>query len=168
MLFFYFLPLILRVIRFDQFKSRGLTPGEIKLCQQVFADLIDYSAVKIMNHPYLPWQSKYVIMAPAGYIHARNLHYREDYSKENQSYQGLFIHEMAHIYQYQHKMNVLLKGALLQTTAFLSLGKYNPYKYQFNPNKCFSDYNIEQQGNIARDIFLKKIPNIILQAGINR
>ncbi|ENU63150.1 MULTISPECIES: hypothetical protein [Acinetobacter] len=164
----YFLPFILRLVRFEQFKCRSLTSGEIKISQQVFGNLIDYSRVKIMNHPYLPWQSTHVIMAPSGYIHVRNLNYREDYSRESLSYQALFIHEMAHIYQHQCRINVLLKGAFLQSAYFLSLGKYNPYKYQFNPNKSFSTYNIEQQGDIARDIFLKKIPNIILNPKINR
>ena len=97
----YFLPFILRLVRFEQFKCRSLTSGEIKISQQVFGNLIDYSRVKIMNHPYLPWQSKHVIMAPSGYIHVRNLNYREDYSRESLSYQALFIHEMAHIYQHQ-------------------------------------------------------------------
>ncbi|WP_244782543.1 hypothetical protein [Acinetobacter sp. F-1] len=160
----YALPFILRFIRFEQFKCRNLTAGEIRICQQVFGNLIDYSAVRIMNHPYLPWQSSHVIMAPSGYIHARNLNYREDYSCESLAYQALFIHEMTHIYQYQQQINVVLKGAFLQSAYFLSLGKYNPYKYQFNPNKSFSQYNIEQQGDIARDIFLKKIPNIILDS----
>ena len=93
----YFLPFILRLVRFEQFKCRSLTPGEIKISQQVFGNLIDYSRVKIMNHPYLPWQSKHVIMAPSGYIHVRNLNYREDYSRESLSYQALFIHEMVSI-----------------------------------------------------------------------
>lgn len=75
---------------------------------------------------------------------------------------------MAHIYQYQQNINVLFKGAFLQAAYFLSMGKYNPYKYQFNPNKSFLDYNIEQQGDIARDIFLKKIPNIILKNQLSR
>ncbi|MFV5503328.1 hypothetical protein [Acinetobacter sp. 226] len=162
MLFYAALPFILKLVRFEQFKCRSLTPGEISICQQVFGNLIDYSTVKVMNHPYLPWQSRHVIMAPSGYIHARNLNYREDYSQESLAYQALFIHEMTHIYQYQQKINVVLKGALLQSAYFLSLRKYNPYKYQFNPNKSFSHYNIEQQGDIARDIFLKRIPNIIL------
>ena len=162
MLFYAALPFILKLVRFEQFKCRSLTPGEISICQQVFGNLIDYSTVKVMNHPYLPWQSRYVIMAPSGYIHARNLNYRENYSHESLAYQALFIHEMTHIYQYQQKINVVLKGALLQSAYFLSLRKYNPYKYQFNPNKSFSHYNIEQQGDIARDIFLKRIPNIIL------
>ena len=162
MLFYAALPFILKLIHFEQFKYRSLTPGEINICQQVFGNLIDYSTVKVLNHPYLPWQSRHVIMAPSGYIHARNLNYREDYSQESLAYQALFIHEMTHIYQYQQKINVVLKGAILQSAYFLSFRKYNPYKYQFNPNKSFSHYNIEQQGDIARDIFLKRIPNIIL------
>ena len=55
MLFYAALPFILKLVRFEQFKCRSLTPGEISICQQVFGNLIDYSTVKVMNHPYLPW-----------------------------------------------------------------------------------------------------------------
>lgn len=160
---FNFIPLIIRVLKLERFKCRSLTAGEIALCQSVFGSLIDYTQVKIMNHPYLPWQSKHVVMAPCGYIHARSPHYSHDYSQESRAYQGLFIHEMAHIYQYQQNINVLLRGALLQSAFFLSLGKYNPYKYQLKADKPYFDYNIEQQGDIARDIFFKRIDNIIIQ-----
>lgn len=158
----HFIPLIIHILKLEQFKCRRLTAGEISLCQTVFADLIDYSQVKIMNHPYLPWQAKHVIMAPSGYIHARSPNYSSDYSMESTSYQGLFIHEMTHIYQYQQNIQVLLRGAILQSAFFLSFGKYNPYRYQLKANKAFFDYNIEQQGDIARDIFFKRIHNIIL------
>ena len=153
---------ILRLIQFPAFKGRGLTSGEIRICQSVFSDLIDYSTVHIMNHPYLPWQARDVIMAPKGYIHARNMHYKEDYSQESLNYQALFIHEMTHILQHQQHINVLLKGTILQTAYFISFKQYNPYAYTLKSNKSFWEYNIEQQGDIARDIFLKKIPNIIL------
>lgn len=157
-----FIPLIIQLLKLERFKCRDLTAGEIQLSQTVFGDLIDYSQVKIMNHPYLPWQAKHVIMAPSGYIHARSPNYSHDYSAESRTYQGLFIHEMAHIYQYQQKIHVLLHGALLQSAFFLSFGKYNPYQYTLKPNKAFFDYNIEQQGDIARDIFFNRIQNIIL------
>lgn len=156
------LNLFIKVLKLDRFKCRELSAGEIKLCQGVFADKIDYSTVKIMNHPYLPWQSKYVIMAPQGFIHARSFNYKQDYSIESIAYQALFIHEMTHVMQHQHHVNVLLKGAILQATYYLSLKRYNPYLYELKSNKKFNEYNIEQQGDIARDIFLKKIPNIIV------
>jgi hypothetical protein len=67
-----FLFLLLRLIRFPQFKCRQLTAGEIQMCRSVFGDRIDYGKVHVMNHPFLPWQPKHILMAPNGYIHARN------------------------------------------------------------------------------------------------
>lgn len=73
------------------------------------------------------------------------------------------VGKLAHILQHQQQTNVLLKGAILQLSYYLSFKRYDPYHYQFVQGKAFADYNIEQQGDIARDIFFKKIPNIILQ-----
>jgi hypothetical protein len=157
------LSVLIPFLKLDQFKCRQLTPAEIQLCEPIFGHLIDYSQVRIMNHLFVPWQSAWVVMAPCGDIHAHNRHYKADYSQASLGYQALFIHEMTHIYQYQQGINVLLRGALLQTAFFLTGKKYNPYAYRLKSNKTFNCYNIEQQGDIARDIFLKKIPNIILQ-----
>ena len=154
---------LFRIFKIDRFKTRPLTYGEIALCKSVFGDLIDYEKVQVMNHPFLPWQSVHVFMAPTGYIHARSFNYSIDYSKQSLGYQAVFIHEMAHVYQHQKNINVLLKGALLQSAYFLSFKKYNPYRYTLSADKSFFDYNIEQQGDIAKDIFLGKIDNIILK-----
>lgn len=164
MLFWFMLT---RILKLDRFRYRHLSLGEIQLCQRVFANLIDYSQVKIMNHPYLPWQSINMLMAPEGYIHVRNRHYALDYSQQSLAYQALFIHEMTHVYQYQQGVHVLWHGALLQCAYFLSFRKYNPYAYQFKTQKNFWHYNIEQQGDIARDIFLGKIDNILLRDALH-
>lgn len=156
-----FLVLLLRLIRFPQFKCRQLTVGEIQMCRSVFGDRIDYGKAHVMNHPFLPWQPKHILMAPNGYIHVRNALFKDDYSKETASYRAVFIHEMTHIFQHQHGINVVLRGAILQTAYFLSFGRYNPYQYSYIPGKSFWTYNIEQQGDIARDIYLQKLPNII-------
>lgn len=156
------LPHLIQILKLDRFHYRELTAGEIQLCRSVYADLIDYPRVKVMNHPYLPWQARNVLMAPQGYLHIRNAHFKADYSQENLGYQAVFIHEMAHVYQHQQGINVLIRGAVLQSAFYLSLRKYNPYHYQIKTGKKFQEYNIEQQGDIAKDIFLGKIPNIIL------
>ena len=158
------LPHLIQLLKLDRFQCRGLTSGEIELCRSVYADLIDYDRVKVMNHPFLPWQPQHIFMAPQGYIHIRNAHFSVDFSQENLSYQSIFIHEMAHVYQHQQGIPVLFKGAILQTAFYLSMGKYNPYHYQLKAHKAFHEYNIEQQGDIAKDIFLGKIPNIILKS----
>ncbi|MDV2470101.1 hypothetical protein QR674_14055 [Acinetobacter chinensis] len=159
--------LLFRLFKMEQFKVRHLTPGEIEISQQVFGNLIDYAQVKVMNHPYLPWQSVGIFMAPDGYIHLKDADFCEDFSCLSLGYQAVFIHEMAHVYQYQRQINVLLKGAVLQSALYLSLGKYNPYHYTLKKGKDYFDYNIEQQGDIAKDIYLKRIENIILNKDIS-
>ncbi|OTG81762.1 hypothetical protein [Acinetobacter sp. ANC 4648] len=154
--------ILFRLLKLDCFKCRSLTEGEINICKTVFGDLIDYHLVKIMNHPYLPWQPAGILMAPEGYLHLKDADYCDDFSQQNLAYQAIFVHEMAHIYQFQRKVNVLFQGAILQIAFYGTLGKYNPYKYMLKADKAYFDYNIEQQGDIAKDIFLKKIPNIIL------
>lgn len=150
-----------RLFKLEQFKCRQLTRGEIELCQGVFGDLIDYAQARIMNHPFLPWQPNGILMAPMGSLQLKPADYVADFSKENIHVQAVFIHEMAHVYQYQQNLNVLYKGALLQSAYYLSLKYYNPYQYRLSQAKPYLNYNIEQQGDIAKDIFLNKIENII-------
>lgn len=140
---------------------RHLTAGEITLAKTVFSDLLDYTKVRIINYPYIPWQGSEVFIAPNGQIFVGDIHYKDDYSLESPMYQQVFIHEMAHVLQHQQGVFVLLHGAYLQSAYYLTFKKYNPYFYHYSPDKNFWDYNIEQQGKIAEDIYLGKIPNII-------
>lgn len=165
MLYFYWW--LFRLLDIETFKCRRLSLGEIKISQMVFGDLIDYSKVLIMNQPYLPWQPVGILMAPNGCIYMKDADFFEDFSQKNLSTQALFIHEMAHIYQHQTHVNVLFKGAILQIAFYITYGKYNPYTYNLENHKKYEDYNIEQQGDIARDIFLRKIKNIILETPAN-
>lgn len=140
---------------------RPLTQGEIALAYPVFGELLDYDRVRIVNYPYVPWQSADVLIAPNGFIFVGDRHYRGDYSAESLSYQTLLIHELTHVLQYQQGVGVLWRGAMLQSLYYLSFYKYNPYRYRFDRQKSFWAYNIEQQGKIAEAIFLGQLPNII-------
>ncbi|KXO83949.1 hypothetical protein AYK86_07805 [Acinetobacter venetianus] len=157
-----FISSLIIYLKIDQFQYRQLTTGEIEMARSVFGYLINYKEVKIFNIPYLPWQPENIFIAPNGNLFVHPKYFRSDYSSCSTNLQGVFIHEMAHILQFQQQTNVILKGAILQLGYYLSLKKYNPYHYHFIQGKAFSDYNIEQQGDVARDIFLNKIPNIIL------
>ncbi len=157
-----FISSLIIYLKIDQFQYRQLTTDEIEMASSVFGHLINYKEVKIFNTPYLPWQPENIFIAPNGNLFVHPKYFRSDYSSCSTNLQGVFIHEMAHILQFQQQTNVILKGAILQLGYYLSFKKYNPYHYYFIQGKAFSDYNIEQQGDIARDIFLNKIPNIIL------
>jgi len=150
-------------LKMNQFNYRGLTAGEIEIARPVFGELINYAQIKIFNIPYLPWQPVNIFMAPNGNLFVHQKYFSADYSKCALPLQGIFIHELAHILQFQQHTNVIVKGAILQLGYYLSFKHYDPYQYHFKPDKAFSSYNIEQQGDIARDIFFKKIPNIILR-----
>lgn len=160
-LIFYFLIHLIPILKLDQFCCRTLTAGEIEICQSVFSNLIDYDQVRIFSQRFLPWQPVGIIMAPCGAIYLHPENYCLDFSCQPLAHRAVFIHEMAHIYQHQQKINVLLQGAILQTAYYLSFKYYTPYHYVLQSKRDYFSYNIEQQGNIARDIYLGKIENII-------
>ncbi len=87
-------------------------------------------------------------MAPNGNIYFDpdgNL-YRDDFGSADISFQALFIHEMTHIWQHQQGTNVAARGLFNRSYNYLPL----------KPGKAFSDYGIEQQGDIVRDYFYLK------------
>ncbi|OOR88177.1 hypothetical protein B0181_08810 [Moraxella caviae] len=140
---------------------RHLTAGEITLARSVFGVLMNYEKVRIVNYPYLPWQTDDVLIAPNGWVFVSDKHYQDDFSQCGARYAQVFIHEMTHVFQYQQGINVLWRGAWLQSLHYLSFLKYNPYHYRLDETKNFWEYNIEQQGKICEDIYLGKIKNIV-------
>ncbi|EHU1558955.1 hypothetical protein A1Z55_RS12760 [Acinetobacter baumannii] len=153
-----------KILKIQDFEYRGLTDGEVEIAKKVFNDLINYNEVKIFNIPYLPWQPKDILMAPNGRLFVSKQVFAKDYSKCSIVMQGVFIHELTHVLQYQKHTNVVVKGFILQSAYYLSFKIYDPYKYKLINGKRFEQYNIEQQGDIARDIFFEKIPNIIIRS----
>lgn len=150
----------------SSYQARSLTQQEKILVQSVFGDKINYNTPKIIPRPFLPWQQKGMFMAPNGNIYINSSDYSENYALESKYIQELFIHEMTHIMQFQKGVNVLLTGAALQIAYYLSFKLYNPYKYVYYKDKPFEAYNIEQQGDIARDICSGRIPNMICKPNI--
>ena len=97
----------------DAEAGRALSEGEISLAKDVFGDSIDYSTVRLRDEDYVPWQGKDYVMAPNGHIYfGEELRGVADWSLESLQRQGLFIHEMTHVWQHQHGVNVLLVGGL--------------------------------------------------------
>lgn len=132
--------------------ARLLTPGERTLARSIYADTIDYASVRIHHRSFIFWQGANYIITPNGHIYlGRNLRGLTDFSAANLAMQGLFIHEMAHVWQYQHGINVLLRGAVEQVKHFLG---FNQYRYRLESGKPLAAYKLEQQGDILRDFFL--------------
>ena len=129
--------------------SRPLTPGEIELARSVFADAIDYSEVRLIKRKWWPFHPRTIVMAPSGHIHfhPRGPHWSEDFSKEPLHRQGLFIHEMTHVWQSQKSGRFYLP---------LMRHPFCRYRYRLVPGRPFHRYGLEQQAEIVRHVFLAR------------
>ena len=127
--------------------ARSLTPGEIMLARSVFGDAIDYSQVRLVRRKWWPFQPKGIVMAPTGSIHfhPKSPLWSDDFSNERLSLQGLFIHEMTHVWQVQARGRFYL---LLMRHPFCR------YSYRLIDGRPFDRYGLEQQAELVRHRFL--------------
>jgi len=127
--------------------SRPLTPGENELARSIFGDAIDYGQVRLIRGRWWPFQPKGVVMAPTGNIHFHPASdkWSNDFSLEPLSAQGLFIHEMTHVWQTQTRGRFYLP---------LMRHPFCRYAYELVPDKSFDRYGLEQQAEIVRHAFL--------------
>jgi hypothetical protein len=139
-------------------KGRPLTVYELNIARGVFGDSIDYSKVRIIKGKYFAGQSDGIPMAPNG-----NIYWPQDNGDLTTVDSVTFIHEMTHVYQHQHGVNVRAEGIPLQVAHRHPLMGYDAYAYDFVQGKPFESYTIEQQSEIAEGIFLGYLPNIIPQ-----
>lgn len=86
-------------------------------------------------------------MAPTGHIHfhPRSQLYCDDFAGAALSLQGLFIHEMTHVWQTQQKGRWYLP---------LMRHPLCCYHYSLKPGWALHRYGIEQQAEIVRHVFL--------------
>lgn len=126
-------------------RSRHLTVGEIALARSMFGDAIDYAGVTIRQRKWAFFQPRETVMAPSGHLHFHPLgsRYRDDFAAAPIEDQGLFIHEMTHVWQHQRGL-------------FLPLRRHPfcRYAYALKPGQPFDRYGIEQQAEIVRHAFL--------------
>jgi len=127
--------------------DRPLTVGEIELARSVFVDAIDYDRVRLVRRKWWPFQPKGVVMAPTGNIHFHPASplWSNDFSKERLSLQGLFIHEMTHVWQSQTRGRFYL---------VLMRHPFCRYSYKLIEGRTFDRYGLEQQAELVRHQFL--------------
>ena len=127
--------------------ARPLTAGEIELARSMFGDAIDYRAVRLVRRKWWLFQPKGIVMAPTGNIHfhPESRLWSDDFSKERLSLQGLFIHEMTHVWQAQSRGRFYLP---------LMRHPFCRYTYQLVEGRPFGRYGLEQQAEMVRHRFL--------------
>ena len=131
-------------------KSRSLTTGERKIIAFVFGDALDPEGVEIRRRKWWPFQPRNTLMAPCGHLHvpAKSELWSDDYAAEDVKLQGLFVHEMTHIWQAQTKGRFYLP---------LMRHPFCRYAYEVESGRPFGNYGIEQQAEIVRHAFIQRL-----------
>lgn len=129
--------------------ERALTAGERALVANVFGSAIDTAPVRIRRRRWFPFQPVGTVMAPMGHIHfaAASPHYEKDFAEAPLSAQGLFIHEMVHVWQTQTRGRWWLP---------LMRHPFCRYSYHYDPARPFECYGIEQQAELVRHLFMAR------------
>ncbi|UAK26664.1 vgr related protein [Sphingomonas nostoxanthinifaciens] len=124
---------------------RSLTAGECALARSIYCDAIDLSRVEMRRRKWWPLQPRNIVMAPSGHIHfhPHSPAYHDDFAHAPLGLQGLFVHELCHVWQHQQGL-------------FLPLRRHPfcRYDYRIVPGQSFVAYGIEQQAEIVRHAFL--------------
>lgn len=126
--------------------ERPLTSGEVALARSMFGDAIDCGVVRIVRRKWFPFQPAKVTMAPQGHIHfhPRSAAYCGDFSRAPLGRQGLFIHEMTHVWQAQTNGRWWL---------VFNRMPWDRYDYALKPGWPLTRYGIEQQAEIVKHAF---------------
>jgi hypothetical protein len=126
------------------FEGRFLSDGERRIARFMFAGEIDADAVRLVQAPaalpfgaMVPWRRTIVFARWRA---------RRDFAVAPIGEQGWFVHELAHVWQASH-------GVSLALAKLRALGPAS-YAYLAQSEAPFSSYNIEQQAEIARHLFL--------------
>jgi len=113
----------------------------------MFADAVDYSRVLIVRGKWWWLQPRGVVMAPTGniYFHPDSPLWSDDFTTVPLALQGLFIHEMTHVWQTQTRGRY-----------YLPLMRHPFCRYGYAPElgRAFDRYGLEQQAEIVRHAFL--------------
>lgn len=127
--------------------ARALTAGEVAFARSIFGDAINYDAVRIFRRKWAFFQPRQTVMAPCGHIHFHpaGALYRDDFAVGDLADQGLFIHEMTHVWQAQTRGRFYLP---------LMRHPFCRYAYDWQPGRAFDRYGLEQQAEIVRHAFL--------------
>lgn len=122
-----------------------MTAREEALARTIFGNGLDYARIRIHNRKWWWFQPRRITMAPDGHLwfHPKSTLFCDDFCERDYGIQGLFIHELVHVWQHQQGIFLPLKRH-----------PFCHYDYSLKPGWTLERYGIEQQAEIVRHIFL--------------
>jgi hypothetical protein len=127
---------------------RNLTNSEIALVKPIFKNTLPYYVIKCdVNRGDVGGAGNSI--TPAGVAYFSRQIYSIDFSKSAPSDKWIFVHEMAHVWQWYHGVYPVWAalGAFLENPANYG----DAYDYSIDKGKPLRRYNLEQQAAIIAD-----------------
>jgi hypothetical protein len=124
--------------------GRPLNKDEMELARKIFGVSISYSKVRLIPTPLLQYRTV-----------ANSIRIPEKFTIKDPEMAQTFIHEMTHVWQYQHSGTSYMSISLqTQIVAGVTRGNRNfAYEYKIKPGQSFFDFTPEQQGFIVENYF---------------
>lgn len=124
--------------------GRPLNREEQILVQGVFRSSIDYSRVRLIPIDFLEYRTV-----------GNSIYIPQNFSINTPDMAQTLIHEMTHVWQYQHGGTSYISISLgAQIAAQISQGNRNfAYAYQISPGQSFFDFMPEQQALLVENYF---------------
>jgi hypothetical protein len=150
---------------FSRDPGRPLTDGERAIAAGLFGTALDPDNARLHRAKWWPLQPRNVVMAPDGdiWFHPKGGLWREDFSIAPPRLQGLFVHELTHVWQHQSGL-------------FLPLRRHPfcRYRYDIVSGCPLRQYGIEQQAMIVEHAFVARragspnamLDNLLKEAGL--
>jgi hypothetical protein len=125
-------------------RGRPLTRGEIALARPVYGRSLDYGRVRLIPTGVLVWRTV-----------GNTIRIPTDFDLDNADHARILIHELAHVWQYQHAGTSYISASLAdQISGYIRTGSRGAaYEYTITPDRTFFDYRPEQQASIVERYF---------------
>jgi hypothetical protein len=131
--------------------GRRLTEGEARFVQRVFGAAVKGERIRIGGGGFGP----FAVTVGSRLFLPRHLR-ADDFSRAEAALQGLFVHELTHVWQFQTKP----LWTLLSWAKAVLGGGYGPglpaYRYAL-PFGKFARLNLEQQASVVEHAFLLRM-----------
>ena len=124
--------------------GRSLTGAERTLAFPVFGSSLDYNRIRLVPTSVLEYRTI-----------ANNIMIPQNFSITNAQMAQTLIHELTHVWQYQHNGTSYISISLgRQISAGISRGNRNfAYDYQIQSGQSFFDFAPEQQASIVENYY---------------
>ena len=145
--------------------GRPLTANEMAEARREYGAAIDYEAVRIYGRRWLPFQPDKVAMAPNGNIYWPAARSCADLTSCSATVDGrtvstlrTFMHEMAHVMQYQNGVNVIVSALPIHLHRLLTgrVGTLYLSANAFDVTPSISGLDIEAQADWHRHNYCAK------------